>query len=296
MMTRLLHLAGSALVLGAALWWVSVENVLAQVKDADSAWLAAALLSLILSTFSMARRWQITAHACDLELRYRSALKEYFLSLAINTLVPGGVVGDVSRAVRLRGKGDLRRAARSVIAERLFGQGALVVILVMGMVFSLAVPGASIWPQTTIWVLSIGLLGGAAILAGLARAKLSSDFAQFCKGLIMQPAIVLHAVLAAGLLIFSLYACARATGNIVPLEASVTVLPLVLCAMLIPLSVAGWGWREGAAAALFPLFGATAEAGIAMGICYGCVMLVAASPGLAMLLTRPGRKPALSIS
>lgn len=291
-----MHSAGSALIFGAALWWASVEDVLARLEDADRVWLGIALVSLVLSTFSMARRWQITAQAHGLELRYRHALREYFLSLAINALVPGGVVGDVSRAVRLRNKGDLRRAAQSVIAERLFGQGALVLILVAGLTFSLAVPGAILWPPATIWVLGLGLLAGVAILAALGRARLTAEFAQFCKSLLTRPAIVLHAIFAATLLIFALYACARATGSVVPLDASVTVLPLVLCAMLIPLSVAGWGWREGVAAALFPLFGASAGAGIAMGICYGAVMLLAALPGVAVVLTAPARKVAVGSS
>lgn len=42
----------------------------------------------------------------------------------------------------------------------------------------------------------------------------------------------------------------------------------------------GWGWREGAAAALFPLIGATPSAGIATGVAYGAMMMIAAIPGL----------------
>jgi len=59
--------------------------------------------------------------------------------------------------------------------------------------------------------------------------------------------------------------------------------------MLIPLSVAGWGWREGAAAALFPMFGASVEAGVAMGICYGTLVLIAALPGVAFALSPVGK-------
>jgi hypothetical protein len=51
--------------------------------------------------------------------------------------------------------------------------------------------------------------------------------------------------------------------------------------MLMPLSVGGWGWREAAAAALFPLAEASAGAGVAAGLAYGAVLLVASLPGLA---------------
>lgn len=104
------------------------------------------------------------------------------------------------------------------------------------------------------------------------------------------PAILGHALLATGLLIFSLYACARATGTVIPPEGWATVLPLILCAMLIPLSVAGWGWREAAAAALMPMIGAAPAAGIALGLCYGALMFLASLP--AVFFVFAGAKPA----
>jgi len=70
----------------------------------------------------------------------------------------------------------------------------------------------------------------------------------------------------------------------------VTLIPLILTAMLIPLSVAGWGWREGAAAALFPLAGAAPDAGLAASAAFGALMLAAAMPG-ALWLTRPALRP-----
>ena len=44
------------------------------------------------------------------------------------------------------------------------------------------------------------------------------------------------------------------------------------------------GWREGAAAALFPLIGASAGAGVAAGIAYGAMLLLAALPAVVFAL------------
>ena len=85
-------------------------------------------------------------------------------------------------------------------------------------------------------------------------------------------------------------ATARATGTPLTAEASVTLIPLILTAMLIPLSIGGWGWREGAAAALFPLAGAPAGAGLVTGATYGVLILIAALPG-AFWLARPALRP-----
>lgn len=79
-------------------------------------------------------------------------------------------------------------------------------------------------------------------------------------------------------------AVARATGTSMTPEAALTLIPLIL------LSIAGWGWCEGAAAALFPLAGAAPEAGLAASAVYGALMLAAAVPG-AFWLARPAALP-----
>jgi uncharacterized membrane protein YbhN (UPF0104 family) len=82
--------------------------------------------------------------------------------------------------------------------------------------------------------------------------------------------------------------CARAVGAPLPLGAVLGLVPLILFTMLIPLTVAGWGLREGAAAALFPVAGASAEAGLAASIAFGLVFVAAVLPG-ALGLMRPAR-------
>ncbi|WP_330218003.1 hypothetical protein [Marinobacter similis] len=54
--------------------------------------------------------------------------------------------------------------------------------------------------------------------------------------------------------------------------------------MVIPLTVAGWGVREGAAAVLWPLAGLPAEQGVALSVAYGALVLISSFPGLAVLL------------
>ncbi|MCX7300607.1 MAG: lysylphosphatidylglycerol synthase domain-containing protein [Rhodobacterales bacterium] len=77
---------------------------------------------------------------------------------------------------------------------------------------------------------------------------------------------------------------ARATGTEMPLIVVLTVPPLILTAMLLPISAGGWGLREGAAAAFWPLMGGAAAAGIAASISFGLVSLAASLPGLLMLI------------
>jgi hypothetical protein len=60
----------------------------------------------------------------------------------------------------------------------------------------------------------------------------------------------------------------------------------VLFTMVIPLSIAGWGLRESAAALLWPLAGLPAAEGVTAAILYGGLSLVASLPGVIALLRR----------
>jgi hypothetical protein len=55
---------------------------------------------------------------------------------------------------------------------------------------------------------------------------------------------------------------------------------MVLFAMLLPISIAGWGLREGAAVILLPIAGFSATEGLAASVTFGLVSLVAVIPGL----------------
>jgi hypothetical protein len=59
---------------------------------------------------------------------------------------------------------------------------------------------------------------------------------------------------------------------------------ILLLSMVIPLTVAGWGIREGTAAVLWPMAGLPAEQGVALSVGYGALVLLSSLPGAAFLL------------
>ncbi|MEE4187868.1 MAG: lysylphosphatidylglycerol synthase transmembrane domain-containing protein [Roseobacter sp.] len=276
----------SAGCLAALLWWSDSAEVLARLKGADALWIVLAVLSVTIATFSMASRWKIAAEAFDISLGFWTALREYYLAQLINTVLPGGIAGDVTRAVRARGAGDLTRAAQSVLAERVLGQIAVLAVMWVGFALALVLPGGPDWAGLG-WAVVATLTGCAVAALILARRDTASGrFAATVFGLALRPALIAHGAVTTLCLMFGFYACARAIGVALPSEAWATLIPLVLCAMLFPLSIGGWGWREGAAAALFPLAGASASTGIATGITYGVVVFVAVLPAVAILLSQ----------
>jgi len=58
----------------------------------------------------------------------------------------------------------------------------------------------------------------------------------------------------------------------------------VLLAMLVPISIAGWGVREGVAAVLWATVGLPAVEGAAISAAYGLVILISSLPGAGVLI------------
>lgn len=279
-MKRVVNIAVSLAVLAVLIWWTDADAVLGHLKGATPGWLTLAALSLTALTFLMAKRWQIIAAAFAIDIRYSRAVAEYYIAQMVNLVLPGGVVGDVARAVRIRHDGDLTRAAQSVAADRIVGQVVLFLVTGMGFTVALLIPGGIAWPMAAWGGVVLGVFAIAVLCLVARHQNATGRFLSLILSRVTDLRLMLLVLLITGLLIFSFYACARATGTMIAPSGWATMIPLILSAMLIPLSVGGWGWREGAAAALFPMIGASPSAGVAAGIAYGAMMLIAATPGL----------------
>src|ERR1022692_4374164 len=77
---------------------------------------------------------------------------------------------------------------------------------------------------------------------------------------------------------------ARTVGCTAPLGELVALLLVVQTAVVIPLSIGGWGLREGAAAWAFAAAGLGAATGVTVAILYAVLMLIAVAPGAGLLL------------
>lgn len=266
---------------------------LALLADADWLLLALAFFAVNLQTLASAWRWHRVAARLGQVIAPRQAVAEYYLSQLVNQSLPGGVLGDAARAVRARHEAGIGVAARAVIIERLAGQIAMFSLLGIGALWSILSPGGlALEPEPGQVLTGLAILSCLALAIGLAahlakkrwshRLGGSIVTALVARGAWIEQSLLGTLIVALNLTSFAL--CARATGTILDTEAILVLVPLILCAMLVPATVAGWGFREGAAAALFPLAGATAAAGFAASIAFGLVILAASLPGLFVLI------------
>ncbi len=289
----------ASLLLLAGLWaWLEPGDVLDAVGPVAPGWMLLALTLTLPQVVLSAWRWRLTACRLGLSLGWGCALREYYLALFLNQVLPGGVAGDAARAWRhARTSGRRGSAWRAVIIERAAGQLAVLLL-------TLLVVAVSPWWRE---------LFGAALASlpapgWLVVALLVSVGVPTTRRLLRQPPAALaglgadlrHSLLASSvwprqlagslLLVLSyalVFVCAaRAIGVTLPLGTLLSLVPPVLMAMLVPLSLAGWGVREGAAALVWGLAGLVPAEGVAVSMTYGLLVLVASLPGAFLL---PGR-------
>ncbi|HVQ97054.1 MAG TPA: lysylphosphatidylglycerol synthase transmembrane domain-containing protein [Mycobacteriales bacterium] len=259
-----------------------------------------------LTTVCSAWRWSLVAGGLGLRLPLSTAVADYYRSVFLNSTLPGGVLGDVHRAVSHgRDAGDVRRGIRAVVWERTAGQ---FVQLIMAMIVLSVFPSPvqRYMPAVIIVVVAVGL--GVAVLtralpgAGLsrwARARwaqpLRTAKADIRYGLLARGnwhrILLASAVAVAGHLATFLVA-ARVVGSVAALSSLIPLTLLALLAMGVPANVGGFGPREGVAAWAFGAAGLTAAQGVTTAVVYGALVLVASLPGAAVLVARRLRVPA----
>ena len=280
-MTILLRIILSVAVLGGVIWLVAPQDLAEALRGMDPSWLALAVLALTLQIALSALRWRITAGALGNDLPRGWAVQEYGLSVAVNTFLPGGVMGDLARIARSRNLG-WRNAAASVLIERLAGQVALGIV-------ALGALAAWLGTARAVMIVAAGLV--ALLVADQVWPKLRPLLVRaWCAPGIWAAQLGLSlAILAVNLSGF--WAAARAVGLSLPPAAAVTLVSLTLLAMLVPLTINGWGLREGVAAALWPLWGIGAAQAVAASMAFGLACMGAALIGVIPWLLRRGSAP-----
>ncbi|CAN0590438.1 unnamed protein product, partial [Ectocarpus sp. 12 AP-2014] len=127
----------SATLLVAVALWVEPQEIMAEVQRLSAGWVVLALTISTLQIMLCAWRWQFTAGLIEVPLRFVYALREYYLALLVNQILPGGVLGDAGRAHRHASQAHSRgRAWRAVIIERASGQVAVVLLTLTALLLS----------------------------------------------------------------------------------------------------------------------------------------------------------------
>lgn len=278
------------------LLWQAVDGRAAfdSLLGADLRWIAASALVLTVQTVLSALRWQLTARQLGISINPANAVREYYLAQFVNQALPGGVIGDAGRAVRSRQQAGLASAAEAVVFERLAGQIGLLAVFLVALAAFWIMTNNMAWPNWLIWPVATALgllcafciaLWGLLVALGPGDHRLRRLLYRLYVALAAPSVLPKQIAFSLGTAICNIMAfafCAFAVGVHLPVLAIATLVPLILFSMVVPLTIGGWGVREGAAVLLFPIAGASGAQGLATSVAFGLVIVGAVLPGLAL--------------
>jgi uncharacterized membrane protein YbhN (UPF0104 family) len=292
--TRLGTLAGAA-ILVVLVWRLGTGVLVDGLRRIDGPTLLAGLgIGLVTTVFS-AWRWALVARGIGIRLPLGAAVADYYRALFLNAALPGGVLGDVHRAVRHgQSAGDMGRGVRAVVLERTAGQLALFAV---GAVVLVSMPSPVLGEvRQAVPVVGLGVLGACAVVlavrmnrapgrraAGrgvLAEAREGLFSRRNAPGVLVSSVVVLAGYVGMFVLAADVAGADASVGELLPLAV------LALLAMGLPLNVGGWGPREGVTAWAFGAAGLGAGRGLTVAVVYGVLSLVASLPGAVVLVGR----------
>ncbi|WP_194410392.1 lysylphosphatidylglycerol synthase domain-containing protein [Microbacterium cremeum] len=270
-------------ILGAIVAVTGAEPFLRGIASVSPPVIAAALLLAAAATAAAAWRWRVLAGRLGLRLGWRQSVAAYYRSQFLNTVLPGGVVGDVERAISHgRSLDRVAQAARAVVAERTAGQAVqlvLAVVVVAAIGFSADAPAIALL-LTALGAVAVG--AGIAMANGRARRAVARELAILREA--FRTARTVLAVVAASVVVVTAHvvtfvvACAAA-GVVASAEQVTLAAIAAVLASSLPIGIGGWGPREGAAAWAFGAAGLGAAAGITAATAYGVLVMIALTPG-----------------
>lgn len=262
---------GGLAILALLVWSVGTGPFLDGLRVVDPGAVLAALCIGVLTTLCSAWRWQRVAAVFGVDLPLGEAVEAYYRSQFLNATLPTGVAGDVHRAVRHgRAIGDLGVGAKAVVLER---TASLVAQVTIAASVLLVLPS----PLRGSLPLAAAVVVAVMVVSAIVARSRSID-----RTLLVVVVSSSGLALTGHLVVFLV--AARAAGSPAPMPDLVAPTLLALLAMALPLSLAGWGPREGVAAWAFGAAGLGAAQGVTTAVAYGVLSLVACLPGAAVLI------------
>lgn len=252
-----------------------------------------------------ALRWWLMAHPAGVTLGFRDLFASFYLGVFANLFLPTGIGGDVVRVLHARRMGaDLQPLIAATAADRIVGLCA---------VFATGLTALALFPEAELaepvrWLLhGIAAAAAAAIVlfatdrSGAAVARLAERFRHTR---LRRAAIeILHSVhqlrghkarlilafaLSVGvqmLVALAYWTLAQSLGVGQPAFIYFLVVPVVLLAAAVPISLGGLGVREGVFVLMLVWAGTGQAAALSVSLTYLASLWVASLPGAVLWLT-----------
>ena len=289
----------------ALIGWLSYQIGTSQIiaEASKLRWQTLCLVTLLLAATNIliiTPRWAAILAALGFKIGSTALLGSVFLGFLFNQVLPTAVGGDLLRVWRVRELGvPLATAIHSVLLDRMSG----IFVVFVGTIVLLPFARVSILPVEALFVFAIGI--PAACIIGVAIWMMSrvawvwiGRLWSAARGLLASLSAVAHQPWALmNVLFLSVVGQCIVVATIALLATELNVHVSIVdyavvsftatLAASVPISLAGWGVREGAIVLLFQQYGVPAETAFAISLLFGTSLMLAALPGALLLLKRP---------
>lgn len=261
---------------------------------------AAAVVVLFASFVVGAARWHVFLEAAGVASPLSAAIRAYTIGMFTTNFLPTQIGGDVTRAWIAGRPGTRMRAAATVVIDR---ASAIFCLVLVAWIALAADPGPV--PGTLIAALaaSVGILAVAAFLAalfvrggtGLGRffgdrlRGWGEEARQATRACLRAPVVrrtLLLGLVFQALVVLALWLLARAILLDLPFSVLAVTLPPVLIATTLPISIGGFGVREGMFVLLLREAGVGTTDATLLSLLSAAAFAIASLPG-GLALLRP---------
>lgn len=287
----------------AALAYLSTKverDVLVQtIGGADLGFVLAAILALALQPLLATIRWWELLRAMAMRVGFGRLLQIVYVALFFNQVLPASLGADVIRVWLVRRDGcSLSKGVTSVFLDRLVMMLVLLMLVVLGYFVlrgSLAMPEANLFvlvalfASLAIFILLIALK--TKLLAVVSR-RLWNFIAvpvQNMRMFLVRPkalaSVTLFSLASHANIFFTVFLLMLAFGARASFVEVAGLMPLVLVAATLPISLGGWGVRELAMVTAFAQLGVPEAAALSASVMLGIISIVVTLPGAAIFAT-----------
>tara|TARA_Y200000002_G_scaffold358227_2_gene341407 strand:- start:2571 stop:3611 length:1041 start_codon:yes stop_codon:yes gene_type:complete len=272
--------------------------------------LIAASLVLVIQSLAIGYRWHALLEALGHEASRKWAMRQAFIGTFFNQCLPSSIGGDGYRILMAKRLGlAWQDAVSTVLVERYSGIVCLLIIASLGMI-----PLALALTETTvIWLFIIvigGGIAGALLIAALAELasfrRLPGIIGRLLNAWIVGSvlAVMRRVIRSRRLLVIlgtsgiasnsanavAVWFLGKAIGVDVGIGPYLAIMSLAVLITVIPISLAGWGLRDGVIVLLLGAVGVAETEALIISIAFGLALLLSSLPGGIMLWRSVGYK------
>lgn len=270
---------------------VHIKEIIPYLKQIHVTTYIIAITILFAGNTAAIFRWTLIMKTLGAPPANRFYFKTFLIGLMFNQVLPSSIGGDGYRMIEITKLGlSKRQAITSVLADRIVGFAGMIILCLLALPITYHLLSHLVFIYISLLVCAC--CAALVMVSTLRFIKislfqrylrwfydLSETFAASFSSLTDLTFKLILSVITNGTCAISFYFIAVALGIPAHLTDFIIIIPLVSLIMMIPISMAGWGIREGAMVYFGALIGISHPAALAISLLSGLILIINSAPG-----------------